>query len=118
METKTKTKLLGPISEKKKEGKNQTLWQSIFPVWWGQGKGILKTWLEKFNHLPENPDFLGSWVRRLLKMWEKEKTLVASIFFFSRNVFYPSLNKFQFIFSSANDFNLEQVLNFVFGIKS
>ena len=39
----------------------------------------------------------GRGLRSLLKtLWEKEKMLVTSIFSFSHNVFYPSLNKFQF----------------------
>ena len=50
---------------------------------------------------------------------EKEKMLVTSIFSFSQNVFYPSLNKFQFFhshfFSSANAFNLDQFKVLSFG---
>ena len=32
-----------------------------------------------------------------LKLWEKEKMLVTSIFSFSHNVYYHFLNKFQFL---------------------
>ena len=49
------------------------------------------------NPLPHHPDFSRPCTRSLLKtLWEKEKMLVTSIFFFCHNVFYPSQNKFCF----------------------
>ena len=44
------------------------------------------------------PTFQHLWKKQLLKtLWEKEKMLVTSIFFFSRNVFYSFQPKFQFL---------------------
>ena len=44
----------------------------------------------KFNTFPNNPLFLYSCTAILLKtLWEKEKLLVTSNFFFSHSVFYP-----------------------------
>ena len=70
--------------------------------------------LSLINSLPHNPDFQRRWNKGLLKtLWENEKMLVTSIFFFSHNLFYSSQNKFHFfqshfILSSANAFNLDQ----------
>ena len=36
------------------------------------------------------------WKKPFENMWEKEKMLVTSIFSYCHNVFFPSLNKFQF----------------------
>ena len=48
-------------------------------------------------------------------MYEKEKMMVTSIFSFSYDVFYPQINKFQFILLSANAFNLDQSKILSFG---
>ena len=58
------------------------------------GKGrvpvILCKQLLTFDPFPNNPWFLRVCSTSLLKtLWEKEKLLVTSNFFFSRSVFYP-----------------------------
>ena len=55
-----------------------------------------------------------SWKEAFPKLfWEKEKMLVTSIFFFSKNVFYSIKDRndhyVTFILSSANAFNLDKV---------
>ena len=50
-------------------------------------------------------------------LWKKEKMLVTSIFSFSHNVFYPSLNKYQFFchiyYVVCKCFQFRQVSHFV-----
>ena len=63
---------------------------------------VLYLFGEKLNYLhfgsvSHNPHFQQFWKGSPSKTYgEKEKMLVASIFFFSHNVFYPYQNKFQF----------------------
>ena len=55
-----------------------------------------------FNSLQHNLNFRRPWVRSFLKtLLEKKKMLVTNIFFFSHNVFYIFLNKFQFLCQSC-----------------
>ena len=64
-------------------GENKTVLNAL----WKEGAILDQT--TKFNPFPHDT-FWGPWETGLLKtLWEKEKLLVMSNFYFSYSVFYP-----------------------------
>ena len=79
--------------------KNQKLifmvFSSLTSIWIRAVGKVIRSNLIGISSLPHNHDFKQPCMRSLLKsLREMEKMLVASIFSFSHNVFYPSQNKF------------------------